>query len=284
MSDVAPRAGAELPEDPAVDAVVDAGRLDTALSVVGALVDECRVEFAAEGLRVRAVDPASVAAVSLDLRAATFERYDAAGATVGVDVTRFAEGVGLADTGSTVRLVLETERRQLHLLVGELSYTLGLIDPDAIREPLDPAEMAYNCPAGVTVTGRDVARIADAADMVADHLTLGVDAAAGAFYAEAAGDTDDVSISFPGESLQAFSPADAESLFSLDYLQELSRPIPADAAVLFSHDYLQAMARPIPSDSEVALELGTEQPVTLSFDVGEDGDATFLLSPRLSTT
>lgn len=252
-----------LPQDPAVDATIDADRLDESLAVLGALVDECRLELAADGLHVRAVDPASVAAVSLDLPASAFERYDAAGETVGVDVNRLAEVVSLADAGDEVRLALDVERRRLHVLVGELAYTLGLIDPEAIRDPLDPAEMNYDCPAELTIAGRDVSRFVDAADMVSNHLTLGVDAEDETFYAEASGDTDDVSLSFPGEELSALSPADVESLFSLDYLREI--------------------ARPIPGDSDVAMELGTEQPVTLSFSVADGaGEATFLLSPRRS--
>ena len=252
-----------LPQDPAVDATIAADRLADSLAVLGALVDECRFELARDGLYVRAVDPANVAAVSLDLPADAFERYDANGETVGVDVARLAEVVGLADPGDSVRLVLDAERRRLHVLVGELAYTLGLIDPEAIREPLDPAEMEYDCPAELTIAGRDVSRIVDAADMVSTHLTLGVDAESGTFYAEAAGDTDDVALSFPRAELSALSPADAESLFSLDYLRE--------------------MARPIPADSEVTVELGTEQPVTLEFAVADDaGTATFLLSPRRS--
>ncbi|QKY21012.1 DNA polymerase sliding clamp [Halolamina sp. CBA1230] len=250
-----------LPQDPAVDATIDAGRLDDTLAVLGALVDECRLELADAGLRVRAVDPASVAAVALDLPADAFEAYTAGGETVGVDVDRLADVVGLADPGDTVRLVLDTERRQLHVLVGELAYTLGLIDPEAIREPLDPAEMNYDCPAELTIAGRDVSRIVDAADMVSSHLTLGVEGET--FYAEAAGDTDDVALAFGRDDLAALSPADVESLFSLDYLRE--------------------MVRPIPAESEVAMELGTEQPVTLSFPVADGaGEATFLLSPRRS--
>ncbi|MBP1986337.1 DNA polymerase sliding clamp [Halolamina salifodinae] len=250
-----------LPQDPAVDAAIDADRLDESLAVVGALVDECRMELAPEALRVRAVDPASVAAVSLDLPAEAFERYEAGGETVGIDVERLAAVVSLADPGDLVRLVLDAERRRLHVLVGELAYTLGLIDPEAIREPLDPAEMNYDCPASLTLEGRDVSRFVDAADMVSTHVRLGIDAGAETFYVEASGDTDDVALAFPGEDLAALSPADAESLFSLDYLRELARPIPVG--------------------SEVAMELGTEQPVTLSFAVADGtGTATFLLSPR----
>ena len=176
---------------------------------------------------------------------------------------RLADVVGLAAPGDTVRLVLDTERRQLHALVGELAYTLGLIDPEAIREPMDPAEMEYDCPAELTLRGGDVARIVDAGDMVSNHLRLGTDAEAGAFYAEASGDTDDVALSFPEDELAALSPAEVESLFSLDYLREI--------------------VRPIPTDCEVAMELGTEQPVTLSFELADSaGEATFLLSPRRS--
>jgi proliferating cell nuclear antigen len=253
-------AQSDLPQNPAVEAVIDAGRLGSAVSVVGALVEECRMELGSDGLRVRAVDPASVAAVAVDLPADAFETYDAGGETVGVDIERFADVVGLADAGDTVRLALDTERRQLHLLVGELSYTLGLIDPEAIREPLDPAEMEYDCPATVALPGSDVGRIVDAGDMVSNHLTLAVDPDRQQFSAAASGDTDDVTLSFPEADLAALEAADAESLFSLDYLREL--------------------ARPIPGTTEVTVELGTEQPVVLSFDIGEAGEATYLLSPR----
>lgn len=252
-----------LPQNPAVDATIDADRLDDSLAVLGALVDECRLELGADGLHVRAVDPASVAAVSLDLPADAFEQYTANGETVGVDVIRLGEVVGLADPGDSVRLVLDAERRRLHVLVGELAYTLGLIDPEAIREPLDPAEMEYDCPAELAIAGSDVSRIVDAAEMVSTHLTLGVDADPAAFYAEASGDTDDVALGFDSDDLAALSPAAVESLFSLDYLRE--------------------MARPIPADSEVTIALGTEQPVTLGFDLADGpGKATFLLSPRRS--
>jgi len=256
-------ARSELPENPEVTAVIDADRLESALSVVGALVDECRLELAADGLHVRAVDPANVAAVSLDLPQTSFAEYDAGGETVGIDIERVAEVVGLADTGSTVRLLLDAERRRLHLLVDGLSYTLGLIDPDAIREPLDPAEMEYACPATLALPGSEVSRIVTAAEMVSTHLTLGVRPDQGSFYAEASGDTDDVTLTFPSADLPAFDPAAAESLFSLDYLRELARPIPAG--------------------TQVAMELGIEQPVVLSFDVGEAGSATYLLSPRMTS-
>lgn len=252
-----------LPQDPAVDARIDADRFKEALAVLGALVDECRLELAADGLHVRAVDPAAVAAVSLDLPADAFERYTAAGVTVGVNVDRLVAVVGLADPGDEVRLVLDAERRRMHVLVGELAYTLGLIDPDAIREPMDPAEMEYDCPADLTIVGRDVSRVVDAADMVSSHLRLGVDTDEETFYAEASGDTDDVALAFDRDDLAALSPADVESLFSLDYLRELARPIPAGA--------------------EVTVELGIEQPVTLEFPVADGaGEATFLLSPRRS--
>lgn len=255
-------ARSDLPESPDVTAVIDADRLESALSVLGALVDECRLELAGDGLHVRAVDPAAVAAVSVDLPASSFAEYDAGGETIGVDIEPFAEVVGLADPGSTVRLALDAERRRLHLLVGGLSYTLGLIDPEAIREPLDPAEMEYDCPATLALPGSEVGRIVTAADMVSNHLTLGVDTEDGSFYAAASGDTDDVTLTFPSADLPALDPAAAESLFSLDYLRELARPIPAG--------------------TEVAMELGTEQPVVLSFDVGEAGSATYLLSPRMT--
>lgn len=265
MSHSATAAGHDLPDDPAVAATVRAGPLRTALDAVGALVDECRLEFRGDGLYVRAADPASVALVSLTLASDGFERYLAGGELVGVDVERFADVVGMAASDQAVRLLLDAETRRLHVVVEELSYALGLLDPDAVREPPELDRASFEHSAEVVVGGSEVDRFVGAASMVADHVALGVDPEEAAFYVEAEGDTDDVSLRLPGGTLAGFEPGDAHSLFSLDYLSEMERPIPADC--------------------EVTLRLGSELPVELAFEADEGAvSVEYLLSPRLVRT
>lgn len=256
-------AGHDLPSEPAVAATIRAGPLQTALDAAGALVDECRVEFREDGLHIRAADPASVALVSVTLDAGAFETYRAEDELVGVDVERLAAIVGMAARDQPTQLVLDAETRRLHIVVDELAYALGLVDPEAVRKPPELDRSAYVHSARAVMTGDEVDRFVGAASMVADHLTLGVAPEESVFYVEAEGDTDDVSLRLPGEELPVFEAGEARSLFSLDYLK--------------------AMARPIPGNSEVTLCLGTDLPVEAAFEAC-DGDVAveYLLSPRLA--
>lgn len=267
MSHATTAAGHEVPTAPAVDASIRADSLQTALDAVGTLVEECRLEFRAEELFVRAADPAAVALVTLSLSESAFDSYAADGAVVGVDVERLTNVVGLASRDQQVRLLLDTETRSLYVVVDELVYRLGLVDPDAIRRPPELDEDAFTSSARAVVTGADVARFVGAASMVADHLELGVDADADdpALTVDADGDTDHVSLRFGEEDVETLDAGEARSLFSLGYLQDLSRPIPADATV--------------------DLSLGMDLPVGLEFDVADGaGSVAYLLSPRLVRT
>lgn len=260
MSQPAPASGHDLPADPAVRATVRADHLQSLVDAARALVDECRLELGPDGLSVCAADPAAVALVDAFLPADAFESYDADGAVVGIDLERLDDVVGMARGEQAVTLLFDAETRRLHLLVEELRYTLGLIDPEAVRSPPDIDRDAYDHSAAVAVEGREVDRFVAAASMVADHLALGVDPETPAFYVEADGDTDDVALRLPPAAVCAFEAGEAHSLFSLAYLD--------------------AMARPMPADAEVRLGLGTELPVELSFAAGAVA-VTYLLSPRL---
>jgi len=96
----------------------------------------------------------------------------------------------MADTGQLIQLELDEETRKLHIQIDGLEYTLALIDPDSIRQEPDIPDL--DLPAEVVLEGKDVNRSVTAADMVSDHIALGVDKTDEFFYANAEGDTDDV--------------------------------------------------------------------------------------------
>jgi len=100
--------------------------------------------------------------------------------------------------------------------------------------------------------------------MVSDHIELGVDESAEAFYVKAEGDTDDVHLELDADDLIDLIVGPAASLFSLDYLKDMNKAIPADA--------------------EVTMVLGEEFPVKLHFDIAEgEGQVTFMLAPRIQS-
>ena len=243
-------------------AIVSADTLQETLDSVSVLVDECKIHLDEDGLSIRAVDPANVGMVDLDLGAAAFESYEADGGLIGVNLSRLEDIAGMADAGQLVQLELDEETRKLHIQIDGLEYTLALIDPDSIRQEPDIPDL--DLPAHVVIEGRDIDRAVTAADMVSDHIALGVDTADELFYVDAEGDTDDVHLELTQDQLIDLDAGDAHSLFSLDYLKDMNKAIPKDA--------------------EVELELGDEYPVKLHYDIAEaQGRVTYMLAPRIQS-
>ncbi|MFB6119796.1 MAG: DNA polymerase sliding clamp [Halobacteriaceae archaeon] len=243
-------------------AIVSADTLQDALDSVSVLVDECKINLDEEGLAIRAVDPANVGMVDLELSADAFESYESDGGLIGVNLSRLESIAGMADAGQLVDLELDEETRKLHIRIDGLEYTLALIDPDSIRDEADLPDL--DLPAEFVIEGADIDRSVTAADMVSDHIALGVDADAEQFYVEAEGDTDDVHLTLGRDDLISLSAGDAHSLFSLDYLKDMNKAIPKDA--------------------EVTVELGEEFPVKMHFEFAEGhGHVTYMLAPRIQS-
>ncbi|MFB6295899.1 MAG: DNA polymerase sliding clamp [Halobacteriales archaeon] len=243
-------------------AIVEAEVLQETLDSVGVLVEECKIHLNEDGLEIRAVDPANVGMVDLSLPASAFESYETDGGLIGVNLSRLEDIAGMAESGTLVHLDLDEETRKLHIETDGLEYTLALIDPDSIRDEPDLPDL--DLPAEIVLEGRDINRAVTAADMVSDHIALGVDADDEFFYVDAEGDTDDVHFELGRDDLIDLTAGDAHSLFSLDYLKDMNKAIPSAA--------------------EVTIDLGEEFPVKLHFDIAEgDGSVTFMLAPRIQS-
>jgi proliferating cell nuclear antigen len=244
------------------NAIVRAETLQATLDSVGVLVDECKIHLDESGLEIRAVDPANVGMVDLDLEEAAFESYEADGGLIGVNLVRLQDIAGMADSDQLVHLELDEETRKLHISIDGLEYTLALIDPESIREEPDLPDLDLS--STIVIEGRDIDRAVTAADMVSDHIELGVDEDEEVFYVAAEGDTDDVHLELTEDDLIDLVVGPASSLFSLDYLQDMNKAIPKDA--------------------EVTMELGEEFPVKLHFDIAEgEGSVTYMLAPRIQS-
>ncbi|WP_121821019.1 DNA polymerase sliding clamp [Halostella salina] len=243
-------------------AIVSAETLGTALDSVSVLVDECKIHLNEDGIEIRAVDPANVGMVDLSLSADAFESYEADGGLIGVNLSRLEDIVGMADSGQLVELELDEETRKLHIQIDGLEYTLALIDPDSIRQEPDIPDL--DLASEIVIEGADIDRAVTAADMVSDHIALGVDETDEQFYVDAEGDTDDVHLELDRDDLIDLQAGPAYSLFSLDYLKDMNKAIDKDA--------------------EVTLELGEEFPVKIHFDIAEgNGQVTFMLAPRIQS-
>ncbi|MFB6176702.1 MAG: DNA polymerase sliding clamp [Halobaculum sp.] len=249
-------------EDSAVTAVVEPAQIEPVLTAVESVVSECRLHFEQDGLRVVAADPAHVALVTVELDAAAFERYDAHGTTVGIDVERFGDLVGMADDDQPISLALDRETWTLDVTLGGIAYTMALLDPESVQRPPDRSEMDFPYEARLEIESGRIDRFVRAVGMVADYVEIGVDPNRPALVVSGEGDTDEVSFVSGEDELLELSPGDVRSLFSLGYVSEVSRAIPNGTAV--------------------SLRLGDDCPVRFGYEIADgDGEVEVLVSPRI---
>lgn len=240
---------------------IQGGTIRTVLTTLRAIVDEARIHIDEDGISVQAIDRANVAMDDLDLTAA-FESYDASPGVIGVDLDRFADAVGMANADDLVQLSLDERTRKLLIHVDGLEVTMACINAKTIRAEPDSPE--FDLPAEVTLSRDALDRGVKAAGMVSDHVTLRMDEATEQFLIEAEGDTDEVSLEIDSEDLDTVTVADAQAVFSLDYMNNL--------------------VRSIPTGMTVSITVGTDFPVSLAYEFADgDGHVHRMVAPRIQS-
>lgn len=271
----------------AVRATAPAETWDAILEPMETLVAECRVWFGPSGVQFRATDPAQAAMVGVEAGAAAFDDYRASETTVGVNVERLAEAVGLAEGSVTVTLRPET--RRLTVAAGGVSYETTVLDPDRVRDAPERAELetGFDYGAEFGVESAAFSRAVRATEMVADYLVVRAHAgdaetgrveraddadaagpndepteAVGVVAFEATGDTDECVVRLPADQLEDPALGPAESILSLDYLRLVERALPRETTV--------------------TVFAGEETPAAFEYDAGDGVAVEWLVSPRIA--
>jgi proliferating cell nuclear antigen len=246
------------------EASIEVGHLQDVVDAVSAVVEECRIHLTEDGLVIRAVDPANVAMINEQVSADGFEAYDTDCGEIGVRLDPLDEILGIADNDDDlIQFDYDAQTRKIQITVNAVEYTLALIDPASIRQEPDIPDL--DLPASVGVEQSDLKQAVRAADMVSDHIKLRVDEREQSFIAEAEGDTDDVEFELSADDLENTSFGAASSLFSLDYLKDLRKPVPKDTIV--------------------RMDMGEEFPVKLHFEMADGTvNVEYMLAPRIESS
>jgi len=236
-------------------AVMSAGILKELIEVVSTLVDEARFKLSDDGIVIKAVDPANVAMVSFEISSDAFDSFEASDGEIGVDLVKLNDILSMSGSDD---VSIETDDGKLLIKFLDLTYAISLLDPSSMRK--DPKIPTLELPAQIVLSGDEFRRAVRAAEKISDHIALGVEGKM--FFMEAKGDLDKVRLELPEDKLISLKSAPARSLYSLEYLKDMSKPISkADEAII---------------------DLGKDFPVRISFKIaGDAGNVEYLLAPRI---
>ncbi len=230
------------------------------IDVTSPLVNEVKFNISPKGISLRAVDPAHVAMVDLNINSNAFEEFKATEMELGIDMDKLASIMRLSSSGDMVSLEYDEDTNRLIVKIGNLVRKMGLIDTAGMPDPKMPN---LNLPAKVILKSSELNQGVRASEAVSDHLAISVNKDSFELFAE--GDTDTVNLKLPKDLLMEIDTSSkCRSLFSIDY---------------FSN-----MIKPVKSEDPITVMLGNDNPIKVEFDIAEKkGHVTYLLAPRIES-
>lgn len=230
------------------------------IDVTSPLVNEAKFNITPKGITLRAVDPAHVAMVDLEVKDKAFDEYKATEMELGIDMDKLGGIMRLSSSDDIVSLEYDEESNRLIVKIGNLVRKMGLIDTAGMPDPKMPN---LNLPGKVVLKASELNQGVRASEAVSDHLALTVNKDNFELYAE--GDTDTVYLKLPKDLvIDINTTSKCRSLFSIDY---------------FSN-----MIKPVKGEDPITIQIGNDNPIKVEFDIAEKkGHVTYLLAPRIES-
>ncbi len=230
------------------------------IDVTSPLVNEVKFNISSKGISLRAVDPAHVAMVDMNIKDKAFEEYKADEMELGIDMDKLSSIMRLSTAGDIILLEYDEDTNRLIIKIGNLVRKMGLIDTAGMPDPKMPD---LNLPAKVTLKASEISKGVRASESVSDHLAIIVDKDSFELFAD--GDTDTVNLKLPKELLTSLT-------------------VPSKCKSLFSIDYFSNMIKPVGAADEITMMLGNDNPIKVEFDIAnKKGHVTYLLAPRIES-
>jgi proliferating cell nuclear antigen len=230
------------------------------IDVASPLVNEVKFNINPKGIFLRAVDPAHVAMIDLNIDKKAFEEYKADDIELGIDMDKLAGIMRLSTSGDIVSLDFDEKANRLIVKIGNLVRKMSLIDTAGMPDPKMPN---LNLPAKAIIKSSEINRGVKASEAVSDHLAIKVNKDNFELFAE--GDTDTVNLKLPKDLLvELISDDNYKSLFSIDYFSNMIKPVKAE--------------------DNITIHLGNDNPIKLEFDIADKkGHVQYLLAPRIES-
>ncbi|MCK9322418.1 MAG: DNA polymerase sliding clamp [Candidatus Methanomethylophilaceae archaeon] len=230
------------------------------VSIISTLIDEVKFTVNSDGMSLKAVDPAHVAMIELNIGAKAFESYSATETEIGVDLDKVKSVIKLAGPGETIIMEQDEGQGRLVFKIGNITRRMNLIDTSCMNDPKVP-QLTLSANIGILVD--QLQKGIRAAESISDHIALKADSEG--FELSCEGDTDFASLRVEKAALESLK-ADSKvcSLYPLEYFSNLIKAIP--------------------SGTIVNIELDDDYPVKLVFKLA-NGESTvsYFLAPRIES-
>ena len=228
------------------------------VGVISTLVEEVKFNVTSSGVSIKAVDPAHVAMLVMDLEPAAFERFEAKEMAFAIEVEKLKDLLKLGGAEDVVELMYDGDKNRLIARIGKLKKEMALLDLAGMSDAKVPQ---LNLESYAVIPLAELSKGIRASETVSEHVAL--TAERDRFTISAAGDRDSAELVLgPDELVEIKAPEMMRSLFSLDYFS--------------------AMVKAIQTKEPVRIYLGKEYPMKMVFPVADGhGEVLYLLAPRI---
>ena len=242
----------------------DALVFKTLFEVLSKMIDEIRLEFDEEGLRIRAVDPSNVGMVDIRYPRESFDVYEVENhGSVGINLATLMKLLKRAKRGNRFELEADDETVELRLQSGYLLKRYRLRNLEVVLPALPEGELSLA--ARIVMLVEPLSKILKDIQVVGEQVTF-----------EYRKDE---------EKFLAYSQ-EQESRYTM----ELTRESPAvlemtgdeDARSTYSVDNLVITLQLTKVSESVRLEFSTEAPLRLEFDLPQGGQFVYFLAPYVA--
>jgi len=241
---------------------INAELLRSALKAVSTIADECFIEITPHGGSIKASDPARAAILEIELNASSLS--DTTPGLLRMDIDKLAKVLAVPTGAETVSLTaIGTD--YMNIKFGD--YTVSLLTREGVLsyKPLtsNPRMPNVTHKAHAILQGIDFQAALKAANVISDHIWLGIDEYGRLIMGAEDDNNAKVTISapIPAEYTQNLTTSDVWALFSIDYLSEVGRA-----------------ANP---DDPMHLWLANNQPILIEFSCGVCENIQYILAPRI---
>ena len=231
------------------------------VNIISTLIDEVKFTITPGGMTLKAVDPAHVAMIELNIGAKAFDTYQAGETEIGLDLDKVKTVLKLAGQGDAVSMEQDEDKGRFVFKIGNLTRSMSLVDTSSMNDPKVP-QLVLSASAVMTID--QLQKGIRAAESISDHISLTADPEF--FELSCEGDTDDA-------SLKLLKGADLESL-----------DVQSRVHSLFPLDYFANILKAIPAGTKVKVELDNDYPVRLIFGLANgEANVVYFLAPRIES-